>query len=253
MSIYLCQSIYLPTYLSICLSVYLPTCLPVYLSIYLSSYLSVYVSICLSDWTIYLSIYLSVYLSVYLSMYLSICLSVYLSMYLSFFLSERKKNARLSSQVEGDSSKLKQFCKASSKNDSAQLQNEEILRDSSIFDVDNIKNEAILRDLLQKRKVECRADGLVPMRFAIFQSYHHSKVLRLPRKSEARSYEVLHLSHYMHPDTSSSNVPGLPSFFKLPQTHTLGSLLRRCRIHMRLPGQTASGPQKVLLPKVLRS
>ena len=64
---------------------------------------------------------------------------------------------------------------------------------SSIFQVDNIKNEAILRDLLQKRKVECRAAGLVPMPFAIFP-LHLSKVLRLPRKSDARSYEVLHLS-----------------------------------------------------------
>jgi hypothetical protein len=31
------------------------------------------------------------------------------------------------------------------------------------------------------------------MRFAIFP-LHLSKVLRLPRKSDARSYEVLHLS-----------------------------------------------------------
>ena len=62
----------------------------------------------------------------------------------------------------------------------------------------NIKHETILRDVLnfqswqhQKRnnsarflhkwKVECRADGLVPMRFAIFP-LHLSKVLRLPRK-----------------------------------------------------------------------
>ena len=59
---------------------------------------------------------------------------------------------------------MKQFCKT-----------------SSIFDVDNIKNETILRDFLQKWKVECRADGLLPMRFAIF-SLHLSKVLRLPRK-----------------------------------------------------------------------
>jgi len=72
-------------------------------------------------------------------------------------------------------SKTKQFCKA-----------------SSIFEVDNIKNEAILRDFLQKWKVECRADGLGPMRFAIFP-VHVSKVLRLPRKSDAGSFEVLHL------------------------------------------------------------
>ena len=60
---------------------------------------------------------------------------------------------------------------------------------SSFFKVDNIKNEAILRDILQK----CRAHGLVPMCFAIFP-VHLSKLLRLPRKSDARSYEVLHLS-----------------------------------------------------------
>jgi len=64
---------------------------------------------------------------------------------------------------------------------------------SSIFEVDNIKNEAILRDFLQKWKVECRADGFVPIRFAIFP-LHLSKVLRLPGKSDARSCEVLHLS-----------------------------------------------------------
>ena len=64
---------------------------------------------------------------------------------------------------------------------------------SSFFEVDNIKNEAILRDFLQKWKVECWADGLVPMRFVIFR-LHLSKLLRLPRKSDARSYEVLHLS-----------------------------------------------------------
>jgi len=52
---------------------------------------------------------------------------------------------------------------------------------SSIFQVDNIKNEAILRDVLQKWKAECRADGLVPMRFAI-SPLHLSKVLRLPQK-----------------------------------------------------------------------
>jgi len=64
---------------------------------------------------------------------------------------------------------------------------------SSFFEVDNIKNKAILRDFLQNWKVECRIDGLVPVRFAILP-LHLSKVLCLPRKSEARSYEVLHLS-----------------------------------------------------------
>ena len=62
-----------------------------------------------------------------------------------------------------------------------------------MFDLNNVKNKAILHDFLQKWKVESRADGLAPMRFAIFP-LHVSKVLRLPRKIDARSYKVLHLS-----------------------------------------------------------
>ena len=62
-----------------------------------------------------------------------------------------------------------------------------------MFEVDNIKNEAIPRDFLQKWKVDCWADGLVPMRLAMFQR-RLCRALRLPRKSDARSYEVLHLS-----------------------------------------------------------
>ena len=57
-----------------------------------------------------------------------------------------------------------------------------------MFEVGSIQNEAILRDF-----VECRANGLVPMRFAIFP-FHLSRVQRLPQKNEARSYDVLHLS-----------------------------------------------------------
>ena len=50
-----------------------------------------------------------------------------------------------------------------------------------------------MRDVLQRWKVECRADGLVPMRFTFF-SVHLFKVLRLPEKNDAMSHEVLHLS-----------------------------------------------------------
>jgi len=64
---------------------------------------------------------------------------------------------------------------------------------SSFFELDNIKNETILREFLQKWKVEGRADGLVPMRLTLFP-FHLFKVPRLPRKSEARSYEVPRLS-----------------------------------------------------------
>ena len=90
-------------------------------------------------------------------------------------------------------SKTKQFCETSSIFQLHNVKTKQFCETSSFFKVDSIKNEAILRDFLQKWKVECRADGLVPMRFAIFP-LHLSKVLRLPRKSDARHYEVLHLS-----------------------------------------------------------
>jgi len=90
-------------------------------------------------------------------------------------------------------SKTQQFCETSLIFELDNVKNETSLRDFLIFEVNNTKNEAILRDFLQKWKVECRADGLVPMPFAICP-LHLSKVLRLPLKSEARSYEVLRLS-----------------------------------------------------------
>ena len=92
---------------------------------------------------------------------------------------------------------------------SASLKTKLFCETSSIFEVGNIKNETILRDFLQIWKVECRADSLVPMHFAIFP-LHLSKVLRLPGKSDARSYEVLHLSRGVrigHQDRS----PGYPN------------------------------------------
>ena len=139
----------------------------------------------------YLSIYLSIYLpSIYLSFYLSISLSVCLSIwkfeseailrdFRSFWTWQHQKlrnSARNPQFLNLTTSKTKQFCET-----------------SSSFELDNIKNKRILRDFLQKWKVECNADSLVPMRFAIFP-VHLSKVLRLPRKIDARSYEVLHLS-----------------------------------------------------------
>ena len=144
---------------------------------------------------------------------------------------------------------------------------------------------AILRDFLQKWKVECRADGLVPMRFAIFP-VHVSKVLRLPRKSDARSYEVLHLSRKiilanlniwcskmqpllgnqrpdlltslmnmsfvlclprkMHLCRSSSNVPRLPWFLEMRLNHHV--LLTFDKVHnpLRLPRETTSERPKVV-------
>ena len=168
------------------------------------------------------------------------------------------------------------------------LKNEAILRDlfifqswhpkersnssetSSIFAFDNIKIKAFLRDFLQKWKVECSTDSFVPLRFAIFL-LHLSKVLRLPRKIDARSYEVLHLSRKIilanlqiwcskmqpisgnqHPDLltsvmnmsfvlrlprkmhlcrSSSNVPRLPSFLEMRRN--LHILLTFCSLLTR--------------------
>jgi len=142
---------------------------------------------------VHLSIYRSIYLSIYPSISLSVCLSVCLSASLKtklfcetssvFELDNIKaqQSARLPQFLNLTTSKTKQFCKT-----------------SSFFEVDNIKNERILRVFLQKWEVECRADGLVPMRFAFFP-VHLSKVLRLPRKSDARSYEALHLSHKIIP------------------------------------------------------
>ena len=163
---------------------------------------------------VYLSIYRSIYLSICLSACLSVCLSACLSVCLSVC-----QTVRLKTQ---------QFCETSSILEFDNIKNEAILRDflffrsrqhqkqsnsarllhflnwttsktkqfcetSSIFEFDNIQNNLILRDFVQKWKVECRAGSLVPMRFAIFP-VHLSKVLHLPRKSDARSYEVLHLS-----------------------------------------------------------
>ena len=121
------------------------------------------------------------------------------------------------------------------------------------------------------------------MRFAIFP-LHLSKVLRLPRKSDARSYEVLHLSRKiifptlkmlqnatplrkstpgppnssdehvsctappreMHLARSSAYAPRLPSFLKLLQNPHV--LLTFDKVHnpLRLPRETASERPKVL-------
>ena len=219
-----------------------------------------------------ISVCLSVYLYLYLYLYLSICLSFYLSIYL-FYLSisisiylqvwKRSYSARLLQILNLTTTKTKQCCETSS---IFELDN---VKNKTIFKVDNIKNETVLRDFLQKWKVECRADGLVPMRFAIFPLYL-SKVLRLPRKSDARSYEVLHLSRKiispklkiwcskmqplsgnqrpdlltslmnmslvlhlprdMHLSRSSSNVPRLPSFLDMLQNPHVLLTFKRCTI-----------------------
>ena len=170
--------------------------MPVFASVYPSIYLTICVRLYLSVYApMWLLGYLTDYLTIWLSDYVSICLSVfYLSSdlaYPSIYLPERKKfcHARLSYQVD-PSGRL-------------QLENDGILRDfpskikneswsskrtkfceaSWILKV-TAKNEAILGDILQMESWEC----LLRMRLAIFP-LHVSRVLRLPWKSEARSYD----------------------------------------------------------------
>ena len=235
-------------------------------------------SVCLSAC---LSIYLSVYLSICLSVYLSICLSISLSLFLSLC-----RSVCLPIYLF--------ICK---------LENEAILRDFLSFELDNIKNEATLRDFLnfwtwqhQKQSNSARRPhfwNLTPSKTkqfcetsfkngklsaALTASYqcvlrfplHLSKVLRLPRKIDARSYEVLHLSRKiilgnrhiwcskmqplsgnqrpdlltslmnmslvlrlpgeMHLCRSSSNVPRLPSFSEMLQNPHVLLTLTRCTI-----------------------
>ena len=123
------------------------------------------------------------------------------------------------------------------------------------------------------------------MRFAIFP-VHLSKLLRLPRKSDARSYKVLHLSHKiisanpkiwcakmqplsgnqrpdlltalmnmslvlrlprkMHLCRSSSNVPRLPSFLEMLQNPHVLLTFDKMHNPLRLPGESTSEHPKVL-------
>ena len=158
-----------------------PLFLPFFLSF--SDYLSVYLSICLS---LYLSIYLSISLSLSA---LSVCLSIYLQAW------KRSYSARLP-QLNLTTSKPKQFCET-----------------SSIFELNNVKKRNISARLLQfwtwqhqkqskstrlPSKMESWVQRWQPRTNPFLQFFHstclESKVLRLPRKIDARSYEVLHLS-----------------------------------------------------------
>ena len=250
-----------------------------------------YRSIYLSSWSINQSTNLSIYPSIYLSIHLSFSLSLSFSLCLSVYLSA--------------SLKTKQFRETSLIFERNNIQNKTILRDffiflhlttsktkqfcktSSIFELDNIKNKTILRDFLQKWQVECSADSIVPMRFAIFL-LHLSKVLRLPRKIDARSYEVLHLSRKiilanlqiwcskiqplsgnerpdlltslmnmsfvlrlpgkMHLCRSSSKAPCLPSFLELLQNPHVLLTLDKTDNPLHLPRGTTSQRPKVVRP-----
>ena len=106
------------------LSIYLSICCSIHPSIHPSIHLS-YLSIL----SVYRSSYLSIHcLSIQLSVYLSIWPSIRLS-YLSIYL-KRSNSARLPFQVEVDRPKTRQFCEASSKNESAQYWKDEFCETS---------------------------------------------------------------------------------------------------------------------------
>ena len=116
----------------------------------------------------------------------------------------------------------------------------------SYLPTDNIKNETILRDVLQKWTVECRADGLEPMRFAFFP-VHLSKVLRCHEKvMPGHMPLVLRLPRKMHLCRSSSNVPRLPSFLEMLQNPHVLLTFDKVRNPLRLPREATSEPPKVV-------
>ena len=137
--------------------------LPISVSLLFSSsiavYISTYLCVCLS---LSLPLSLSLSPSLPLSLSSSLCLSFYLSIHPSIHLKGGKPARLLQKSWSSDSSKTMTFCET-----------------SWISYIGSVKNEAIPRDILQKWKVVCRADGLVPMRFVTFLLVHLSTVLRL--------------------------------------------------------------------------
>ena len=103
---------------------------------------------------------------------------------------------------------------------------------------------------VQKWKVECRADSLVPLRFAILV-VHLSKVLRLPRKSDARQNHLSKISEptFQPSGTTHCGVPwrslerkiqSQPKTFRL--SFILGALGGLCRTNDVGPFWAYVGP-----------
>ena len=317
-----CLSIYLSIHLSIYPSIHLSTYPPIHLSIYPSIHLSIYPSIHLS---IYPSIHLSIYLSIHLSIYLSVCLSVCLSVYLLVYLQAWKLcySTRLLRFSKLTTSRTQHFCETSSFFEVNNIKNEAILRDLLIFwswphqkrsksarlphfskltTSDNITNKALLRDFFnfltwqhQKRNNSARLPSKMESWVQSWRPRTNafcdfpvvlSKVLRMPRKSDAKSYEVLHLSRKIisanlkiwcskmqplsgnqRPDLltslmnmafvlrlpremrlcrSSSNVPRLPSLLEMLQNLQVLLTFDKAYNPLRLPRESTSERPKVL-------
>jgi hypothetical protein len=190
--LFVCLSVYLSTYLSFYLSIYLS--LFIYRPIYLASYLSIWPRVYLSILSIVYSVYSVYSVSVSLSLCLSTCLSIYLSIDLSMFVPERR-----------------QFCATSVKSGIWHFQNKALLRDflTKWTFTASKRNTARLPPLLNltasKAKQSCdtsfKNGKLSADPTALYQCglcfFSHSMRLKYcacQEKSEARSYEVLHLS-----------------------------------------------------------
>ena len=124
---------------------------------------------------------------------------------------KRSNSARLPQFLNLTTSKTKQFCET-----------------SSFFKVDNVKNEAILRYFLQKWKVECRADSLVPMRFAIFP-LHLSKVLRLAPSRKIISANLKIWCSKMQPLSGNQRPDFLTSLINMSLVLRLPREIHLCR------------------------
>ena len=211
--------------------------------------------------------YLCIDRSIDLSIYLSICKlenEAILRDLLSFWTwqhEKRGKSARHLQFLNLTTSKTKQFCETSS------------------ISKCHIKNEAILRDFLQKCKVECRADGLVPVRFAIFQSMclkycaRHEKVRPRHTKCCTCHANRLSTSEYLMLQNTAlwnqrpglltslmnmslvlrhfSRVPHLPSFLKLLQNPHVFLIFDKVHNPLRLPCETTSERRKVVRARQL--
>ena len=189
------MSNYLSVYLSIHPSIYpsflsagLSVCQPIHLSVFsihLLGSLSVFAAVHPSSYfcpCVHLSIFRSTsQRSVHFLVSLPAKLLNFLWGSSSFNLttSKRSNSARLPQGLNVVTSKTKQFCETPQVLNVATSKTKEFRETSLIFEVDNIKNQAIPRDFLQTWKIECRADGLVPLRFAIFPVYV-SKVILSP-------------------------------------------------------------------------
>jgi hypothetical protein len=170
-----------------------PTYQSSYLPTYLPTYLSIYISISLSYLFVYLSIYLSVYLSIYLSVtiyffiHFSISLSISPNLCISIFLS---LSLSLSFSISLP------ICLA------VYLPISLSLSLSIFISVSLSINLVIYQSVYLKgnnyarlpSKVESWAHSWQPRTNVRFFSPISLKYCPMPRKSEARSYEVLHLS-----------------------------------------------------------